>query len=245
MTLLSDDDYFVYSPSYRRAQSAVTHKLFPQEKFAYVVREEEVSAYEHLGVRLIVIPQSAGVTNICSTRNWILDNARARWVIQADDDISKFSWIYERKYLALSVEHLDSILLSAFSMAEDLGISLWGMNILSDPINYSQIKPFSFHSPILGPFSATISVDLRYDERLTLKEDYDLFLQVMNRDGAAMRHNYLCYAANHFTLDGGCQEYRTDTKEREQQEMLQRKWGSDIVRYNWRDLESYNMRITI
>jgi hypothetical protein len=237
-------DFIVYCPSYKRSDICRSHLLFDPAKFFYVVREEEEHLYRKKGVNLKVIPSGA-VSNISNTRNWILNNAESDFVVQVDDDISKFSWIYGRKYIDLTVEQLDHVLQNNFQLALDFGVKLWGMNILVDPIAYSINAPYNFDKPILGPFSASIALDVRYDESLPLKEDYDLFLQVMNKHGKAMRHNYLVYFCDHFKLKGGCQSYRTDEFEAEQKAALQKKWGSDIVRKNERNPDSVNMRIRL
>lgn len=236
--------YCVYSPSYGRPTKAITHKLFRPDRFYYVVHEEEEAAYRQLGVQLKVIPKG-NINGIAVARNWILDNADSEWFIQCDDDITKFTWLLRPHFLTLTVDHLDHLILSHFQMAEDMGIKLWGMNVLQDPKAYRQTNPYVMNRPILGPFSAMIKHDLRYDTTLYLKEDYDMFLQIMNRFGSCLRANFLFYYADHLSKEGGCQSYRTEAREREQQALLQKKWGSQIVRYNEGNPASFNMRIRL
>jgi len=237
-------DFIIYSPSYKRSDVARTHLLFNPDKFSYVVREEEQEAYRALGVKLKVIPAGA-VSNIANTRNWILDHADCANIVQVDDDITCFNWTVKRLLKKLSVEELEEVLLTNFGICEDLGIKLWGMNLNHDPMSYSQNMPYSFNRPILGPFSASLGLDVRYDENLPLKEDYDLFLQVLNKHGMAMRANFLNYQCDHFDLKGGCQTYRTDEFESQQKAALQAKWGSEIVTQNQKNPDSVNMRIRL
>lgn len=240
-------DYAVLCPSYRRVTSAISHKLFPPEKFWYVVREFEAPAYRKVWPQVIAIPDGA-VSNIADTRNWIWSYAEQlgiRWLVQCDDDIKRFLWLLHRKRHYLDVSALDQIVLNGFQMAEDAGTCLWGMNIVPDPMSYYPNTPFAFDKPVLGPFLGTVDMKLRSDERLTLKEDYDLFLQAMSHSGKVLRFNYLYYDCDHQELAGGCQTYRTSEKEAEQNLLLQQKWGSEIVQRNRRYPDSVNMKIQI
>lgn len=207
-------DWHIYCPSYRRSDIAVSHKLFKPERFSYVVRENELEKYRHLNCDLITIPSSAGVSDICTTRNWIYDNTPVKNRLQVDDDMTAIYWFYKKERVQLSVDHLDHVVTNHFQMCHDLGIRMWGLNVLPDPIAYTTFKPYNFNKPILGPFTATLDLDLRHDLRLNLKEDYDMFLQVMQKYGKVMRCNFMAYMVDHQKLKGGCQTYRTSERER-------------------------------
>ena len=73
-------------------------------------------------------------------------------------------------------------------------------------------------------------MDLRYDETLPLKEDYDMVLQTMNKYRRALRSNFLNFNFAQHTNIGGCATYRTVEREKAQFELLRKKWGSRIVR---------------
>ena len=75
-------------------------------------------------------------------------------------------------------------------------------------------------SVILGPFQAFNNLDLRYDENLPLKEDYDLSLQVLNKYRKTLRFNAYHYIAKQHTNLGGCADYRTREREKEQMDLL-------------------------
>jgi len=121
-------------------------------------------------------------------------------------------------------------------MCEEFGTVLWGLNLQSDPRFYREYSPFSFLAPVLGPFSGHVlrENNLRYDERLGLNEDYDYFLQVIRKYRKVLRNNKFFYMAGHLTQKGGCGSHRTLAKEREQAEIMKRKWGSKIVKYDFR-----------
>jgi len=120
-----------------------------------------------------------------------------------------------------------------FQMAQDLNIKYWGMNMLSDKGAYREYTPFAFKSCILGPFQAFNNLDLRYDEKLPLKEDYDLSLQVLNKYRKTLRFNAYHYIVKQHTNTGGCADYRTIQYEKDQMAALVRKWGSKIVKQDF------------
>jgi len=106
------------------------------------------------------------------------------------------------------------------------------MNIIPDKGAYREYTPLSMNNYIGGGFQAFITdgFGFRYDEDLPLKEDYDMTLQVANKYRKILRFNFLHYNLKQHTNVGGCADYRTIEKEKEQFELILRKWGSRIVR---------------
>ena len=232
----------IYSPSYKRSKIAITHHLFPKKVFCYVVREEEAHLYKPLGVELKIIP-TGKVSNISNTRNWILENKESDYVTMVDDDMKSIKWLLHRKFRKFDQSEIMHIFENGYQMAEDAKCGIWGMNMLPDPKSYRTYSPVSFSLPILGPLINILDCSIKYDETLTLKEDYDLFLQHIKKHRKALRFNFLFYDVDHLTLPGGCQTYRTSQREKEQNILLQKKWGSDIVRENTVNPGSINMII--
>jgi hypothetical protein len=179
---------------------------------------------------------------ISTTRNWILKNATTKYVIMVDDDMSSIQWLLERKRRLLNSQEIHHFIELGFSMAEECGAGIWGMNLNQDPMAYQIVKPFGFADMCLGPFIGILDKELVYDEELNLKEDYDLSLQCLNKHRVTFRINFLSYAVDHQGKEGGCQTYRTSEEEERQNILFQKKWGSDIVRRNPRkDRDTINM----
>jgi hypothetical protein len=237
--------FCVISPSYKRSAIAKTHKIFHGAvDFYYCVREEEEDLYKPLGIPLLVIPKGL-VKNLAETQNWMLDNCPTPQMIKIDDDIDHILFLHKRERVPLIGERLAKQLRIGFDLCQQVGAGLWGINLIADPIGYSINRPLSFHTPCLGPFSGHLIDELRYDENLFLKEDYDFYLQKVKKYGIGLRFDYLSYQCDHQKLAGGCQTYRNEGEERRQNELLRKKWGSDIIRYNERNPESINMRIRL
>ena len=72
--------------------------------------------------------------------------------------------------------------------------------------------------------------NIRYDETLPLKEDYDLAIQHLNEYRGILRLNGYHYICEQSTNKGGCASIRNRQREKEQFDLLQKKWGSEIVR---------------
>ena len=89
---------------------------------------------------------------------------------------------------------------------------------------------FGCNSYISGSFSGFIDPVLRYDENLPLKEDYDMTIQQCNKYRRVLRLNMFHMIKNDHGNKGGCANYRTLEREKEQYELLLGKWGSKIVR---------------
>lgn len=116
-------------------------------------------------------------------------------------------------------------------MCEDLGFKFWGGNCNQDAMSYMTYTPFGFSKYIGGPLQCFIKGnECFYDEALPLKEDYDMTLQQCNKYRGCLRLNFLTYNVKQSEQKGGCASYRTLMREKEQFELLQKKWGSEIVR---------------
>tara|TARA_R110000803_G_scaffold28693_3_gene66106 strand:- start:980 stop:1723 length:744 start_codon:yes stop_codon:yes gene_type:complete len=216
----------VFSPSYKRAEIAKTHKYLPF--ITYVVMESEAEEYKKIHDKIWVIPDKVQ-GNLARVWNYILDNAKEKNVITVDDDIKNFGrWNGNKKQKLNEGQVLDMIL-EGIQLAEDLDIRYWGLNCLADKGAYREYTPFGTISYIGGPFQAHRNNDLRYDEKIFLKEDYDMTLQVLNKYRKNLRLNMYHYECEQATIKGGCADYRNVEIEKRQNLLLQNKWGSKIV----------------
>lgn len=231
--MLNDKGFQVFILSYKRAGKITSDKVFQN---AYVVipqsQEEEYRRYELAnGCEYLVMPDEYD-GNIARKRNWVLDNFKGQNIVLADDDYKKIGYIERGKdRYTMTPDEIDFMIQRGFIMCEDLGTKLWGINVTDDRKAYMQYTPFNLLSPVLGPFMAIINDDdeLRFDERLWLKEDYDFSLQVMHKYRKVLRFNKYHYVVNHITLDGGVVSQRTMEQEKAQGLLLQKKWGKHIV----------------
>jgi hypothetical protein len=239
-------NFRIYSPSYKRADLANSHNVFPTDIFSYVVRENEYELYKkkfpHIDIKII---KDKNVIDISTTRNWILNNTPEEHILMVDDDYQYFGIFKNKDKKRLSPDEIKKWLIYGFELASETKCGLWGVNLLTDPMAYRETHPFNFNMPVLGPFVGVLDKSLSYDETLPLKEDYDFFIQQMRKHRRALRINFLHYKVDHQKMDGGCQTYRTLEKEREQNKELVKKWGSKIIKNNSRNNESINMIVRV
>lgn len=172
--------------------------------------------------------------NLCRVRNYILktefaDGADAVLII--DDDMQYIGYWEECKKIKVTAEMLPALIEKYSIMARDMGVYFWGANCNDDKQVYREYSPFATVSYVGGPFQCFLKGnDCWYDERLPLKEDYDMTIQQCNKHRAVLRVNKLFYSCKQSEQPGGCAVYRNTAKEKEQFELLQKKWGSKIVR---------------
>lgn len=229
----------VCSPSYKRADNVRTLKYLPYCRI--YVAYEEYEDYKANYPDFDIVQCAKGVQgNVSRVRNYILrqelEKNGADVCVIIDDDLTAL----ERYYYAdgwgynkhrLTADEFLQFVEKYTIMAQDAGVKLWGVNCNPDYMVYRYSTPFSFLCFVGGPFQAFLKGnDCYYDESLPLKEDFDMTLQQLNRNRRVLRVNSHHYICEQSTIKGGCASYRNIEKEREQFELLRRKWGSRIVK---------------
>lgn len=228
----------VNAPSYKRPSNVQVLKYLPFCKIWVDDLEYEEYRKNNEGAEIIRCPK--GVQgNLCRVRNYILRKEFENGmdvVLIVDDDLKSIRRyeVGEDNFGYEPIEiRWDEFLrfLEKYSlMAQDLGAKFWGIQINSDPKTYDHFKPFNTVAYIGGPFQCFIKGNrCWYDERLPLKEDYDMSLQQLNKERVVLRVNMYHYVCEQSTIPGGCAAYRNREREKQQFEALQRKWGNKIV----------------
>lgn len=229
-----------FAPSYRRPEKSITQKNYPFVKV--VCMESEAEAYRAQGNDIVVCPDKEQ-GNLCRVRNWILSTYLGQFdcVIILDDDISYIGRWDKRVKNKFTPGELEEFCEAHAILCQDSGLYMWGLNCLVDKGAYREYTPFGFLQYIGGPFQAHMAGSvIRYDERLPLKEDYDITLQHLHKYGGLMRVNYAFYEAKQSEQVGGCSTYRNLEREKAQFEALQRKWGSAIVTTDGKSKKSFD-----
>lgn len=178
--------------------------------------------------------------NIARVRNYILDKEfenGADVVIILDDDMRQMGYWEKNKAVKIDSKDLRRFLIKFTVLCNDLGANMFGLCIAPDKQNYREYTPINTKHFIGGPFQGFINNagGLRYDERMPLKEDYDMTLQQLNQYRKVLRLQKYFYEVKQSTNQGGCASQRNMIEEKRQLELLQKKWGSDIVRIDMAD----------
>lgn len=231
----------VCCPSYKRPDKVLTIKKYPFIKL--YVGEEEADAYRENYPKADIVAMPKGVQgNIARVRNYILEQNiyDNDVVVMMDDDFVKLEYVEQDGFHELKAEDFMEFIQCYSTLCADFGYKMWGVNLNQDNKMYNQYSPFSTTSIILGPFTCFLKgMDLRYDEELALKEDYDMAIQNLNKYRGILRVNKYHYICGHIDNIGGSSSQRNLKKEIALIEKLQQKWGKDIVRI---DLYNHNKK---
>jgi hypothetical protein len=204
-------------------------RIWP-ESLVYV-DPSEVERYQEKHPGVVALPP--GVQgNISRVRNWILEHwlSQGVGVCMMDDDLRAMSRWQESEKAEATPSQFGEFLETYTLLAQEFGVYLWGVNCLPDKMAYREHTPFSLGSVVLGPFSVHLpGSEIRYDESLPLKEDYDLFIQHMNHYRRVLRVNFWHYVNKQHAQVGGIASMRSMREEKRQFDLLQKKWGSRIV----------------
>jgi len=172
--------------------------------------------------------------NVSRIRNYILEQEfknGADAVAVVDDDVKGiYHWVNKESKIVKTEEFIDFVYKYSV-LATDIGAHFWGININADKQCYREYTPFSTVSFIGGPFQCFVNGggDCWYDEALSLKEDYDMTLQQVQKHRVVFRVNSYYYDAKQSIQKGGCAVYRNMEREKQQFLALQKKWGKKII----------------
>lgn len=221
-------------PSYKRPEKIQTLELFPDAVVFVAESEEEEYKKNNPSARIKTVPDKVQ-GNLCRIRNYILDVMAGNAIVILDDDISAIKHLTvrgERKtWEKVENEKLPGIFCQFAEITEEWGFDYFGLQCNSDIMVSRLITPFSTVSYIGGPVQGILPTNkCRYDERLYLKEDYDMTLQQCNVKRGCLRFNLYCYNAKQSKQKGGCASYRSIEEEKRQLELLRQKWGGKIVK---------------
>ena len=220
----------VVIPTYKRYNSLKGKDYFKDAK--YVLPESQKDDYlKVLDInRMIVIPDECD-GSIGKKRNWILKNIE-KPLIMVDDDVYCLVYREYGKQKKLDFLGFKRLIYNGFTMADDLGCVLWGINQNTDPINYREFRPISLSTVILGPFQGHLNHNELIDESVGTKDDYDFSIHILNKYRKILRFNKYSYNKDIGVNNGGIVSYRTKEKEEEFCKRIMRKWGSRVIKYN-------------
>lgn len=234
----------ICAPSYKRPTGILTKNYLPGMVRYYVAPNEYESYVDNNPGEQIVACDEGIQGNLSRVRNYIIktelqDNDA---VCVIDDDMSGLFYWEDNSKFSVEPDQWADFLVKYTILCQEFGFKMWGVNINQDKQVYREYTPFSTVSFIGCPFSVHLQgTECRYDERLPLKEDYDMTLQQCNRYRGCLRVNKYFYVVKQSEQQGGAASIRNYQKEKEQFELLQAKWGKSIVKSDNSD-RSHNLK---
>lgn len=208
--------YSVAIASLGRADKIATKKLFEDKGkiTVFVDDEKEKEEYEKFNPELKIV--SCGSKGIAKCRNFIFDYyPQEEKILMMCDDVTgiyhkygEHSW----RHWKMSNEEIDEFIQYGFLLCEGYKTKMWGISPTSGGgINLK--NKICFAKFIIGTFCGIINNNIKCDERLPLKEDYDLTAKYIKEFGKIVAIDNVHPCARHYTNKGGAVSYRSSDKE--------------------------------
>ena len=188
----------------------------------------EAPAYQAAGAAAVI---ESG--QLCHSRNVGIDAAQAAGgaCVQLSDDLTKLQVAVQGpgKLIAQTATFDECVRRILEGMA-GVGARLGGAAPTANPF-YANIKrPVHSGAFIVGDFIVVgKDCDLRFNEHMTLKEDYDYTLQHVMRYGVVARRDDVLATFQHRSNPGGAVAVRTAELEQENIAILRATWGGFIA----------------
>ena len=215
----------------RDVMTVNTFGLHKGDGFIFVDSVEQRDLYKNNGWNHGLAVIVTGKTGISATRNYILEYAGGQDVVMLDDDLRGVYRLNssETGLVPMSIQNINDFCNDAFKVCRKAGTKLWGIYMVKNHFFMSNaIDPAGF---CISSMSGIISSDIRFDETMPLKEDYDFTLQHVKAFKKVARFNNVCIDALHYTNKGGCQDYRSDDRESEAVDILLGRYPT-LIRLN-------------
>jgi len=182
----------------------------------WVVPRSDAGSYEAEGANVMIDPGS-----LVGARNLALQHAfnylpEPVACVQLSDDIKRLRALPKQDVtLGWALAQMDAAL-------DDTGLALCGCSP-TDNLYFAK-EGVSTRKFVVGDLIMVRPTDLRFDENLRLKEDYDFTLQNWMTYGGAARCDYIAPSFAHYTNAGGAVASRTAQLEQETIAYLMAKW---------------------
>jgi len=192
----------------------------------WYVGKGESAEYVNAGASSVV---EAG--GLCESRNAAIDDGQKLGlpVVQMSDDLKKLSLATgSHKQRDASFE---AVVLRMLGAAQATGARLVGVAPTANPFYFNPNKATQTRGFVVGDFILVLKTDLRFDQAMRLKEDYDYTLQHIRKYGLVARANDVLATFVHRSNPGGACDYRTERLEQQMIAYLKGKWPG-LIRDN-------------
>lgn len=210
-------DFQIYVISHLRSQNVQKMQDIIGLPLIWVVAPDDVEAYQKAGAGIVIV----GGTLI-ESRNAALEHAFAqnKICVQVSDDLKKvetLDFTTKKKHEALFPFVLGQML----AKAARYPFKLFGAPPTANA--FFVHKPESLNTFIIGDLLIVKPSDVRFDNNLSLKEDYDFTASHIKRYGGTMRFDEFMFTFQHYSNAGGAVSYRTEEREKQAVDYLMSK----------------------
>lgn len=120
-------------------------------------------------------------------RNTLLEYVKERPICLLDDDISSFSYFTDDGKFLVQTNHAINILQKISKKCELIGIAPTSNNMVG-----RNRSDWNIDVVLQGTALIINSLNLRFDERYKMVEDYEIALRTIYQGGHTLRYNYIC-----------------------------------------------------
>tara|TARA_R100000781_G_scaffold73981_2_gene46128 strand:- start:318 stop:998 length:681 start_codon:yes stop_codon:yes gene_type:complete len=195
-----------------------------KSKYIFCVKNGEGNLYKKNGCENVF-----ETGNLMQSRNFALEHAfkNKKMCVQLSDDIKKV--VINKNFgepKKVDLDYAINDIVNKFNNVK--GVKLLGIPPTDNYFFANKIV--SVNTFCIGDMLFIKPNPLRFDEQLTLKEDYDYTLQHMER-GDVIRYQKYLFTFEHYSNSGGAVDVRDDKEEQKNIRILKSKW-KDKVRLN-------------
>lgn len=248
MEWLEDQDVRVVITTLGRPEKLPTLEYLLEAKITpeLIVQRHESHLYHAVwqGVKITVLPR--GVDKLHTTRQWLLDNTKQRYLIILDDDLRFATLIDDEGHYTMSTrrQRRDMFrgLVRALKKRAHASIaSRQGAGFQREPYNEST----RMQRVLAYDLVKVRKTGARFD-RVNPLSDFDMTLQLL-RAGLPNRVLYAWVQdeVSGFGAPGGCSIWRTPKRLRIAQKWLRKTWGRDIVNLSKRQYKDGETRLEV
>lgn len=218
-----ENSHAVYVISAGRANS-LPFQTSALNQYIFCVKAGEADAYRAAGCRHVYETGS-----LMQSRNWALEHAfdNKQICVQLSDDIKSVKLnphVASGKKEAVSLDHAIKVMVEKLTAVT--GLRLLGIPPTSNAFFAKSI--LSKNTFCIGDALFVKPSEPRFDNNLSLKEDYDFTLQHIDRYGLTARYQRFLWDFQHYSNAGGAVAYRDEAREQKNINYLLRKWPKNL-----------------
>jgi hypothetical protein len=218
-------NYIITCISHKRHENIESFfKIVGSQNVVFFVKDEtDKKMYLQNGAKEVIVSGS-----LMKSRNASLDYcfAQNKTCVQLSDDLEKImvnDFTGKRTHDYVCVTDVLENILQHFNSCKYM---FAGFPPTNNP--FFALKEIQLNKFIVGDFIIIKPNELRFDENLRLKEDYDYTLQHIKNYKGCIRYGGYLNSFKHYSNKGGAVDYRTDNLEQETIKYLINKWGNCI-----------------
>jgi len=181
--------------------------------------------------QLMLHPYMNSLTKIF---NFMIDNIEDDIFIVGDDLLKLHCFVGRKNTVYTDPTVIKQVVENAEYVAKRIGAKYFGFSNSPVPFRFQAYNPIKLCGFIAAAYGV-IGKDIRYDESITLREDYDFTLQQLQKNRYVYidtRFHFEQFVPYKNDQPGGLAIYKSSERFAREQAYLKRKWGKYISVYS-------------